>query len=114
MKNKNIAYIWDMINAIQQIQEFTKNITYQEYQNSSLIKSAVERQFEILGEASRRLSLEFTESNSQIEWKDIIGLRNIIAHQYEKVNPKTLWNIIIKLQPLKEKLQFLLSSWSET
>ncbi len=64
--NRNIASVWDMVQAIRRIQEFTTDINYSEYSESILIQSAVERQFEILGEAARRISLEFQQLHPQI------------------------------------------------
>ncbi|WP_330205021.1 HepT-like ribonuclease domain-containing protein [Cyanobacterium sp. DS4] len=61
---------------------------------SILLQSAIERQLEILGEAARRISDDFQQENKQIPWSDIIGQRNIIAHQYEKVNQKRIWQVI--------------------
>ncbi|NEP85453.1 MAG: DUF86 domain-containing protein [Okeania sp. SIO2C2] len=59
--NRDIASVWDMVQAIRRIQEFTTDINYSEYLQNILIQSAVERQFEILGESARRISLEFQQ-----------------------------------------------------
>ena len=56
-----------MAQAIRRILEFTANLSYNEYLHSVLIQSAVERQFEILGEAARRVSQEFQQSHSEID-----------------------------------------------
>jgi uncharacterized protein with HEPN domain len=54
--NREAAYIWDMLQAARRIQECTAGLSYEGYLESILIQSAVERQLEILGEASRRMS----------------------------------------------------------
>ncbi|PSB55923.1 DUF86 domain-containing protein, partial [filamentous cyanobacterium CCP1] len=54
MNNRDAGAIWDMLNAIRLIQEFTANLSYDDYLESVLTQSAVERQLEILGEAARR------------------------------------------------------------
>ncbi len=64
--DRNLASIWDMVEAIRRIQQFTTDVNYSEYLESILIQSAVERQFEILGEAAHRISLEFQQSHPQI------------------------------------------------
>ncbi len=63
------------------------------------MQSAVERQFEILGEAARRISQEFQQAHPEIDWRAVIGLRNIIAHRYEQVEQETLWSIIQTVLP---------------
>ena len=74
-----------MTQAIQHIQTFTSGLTFDEYLNDMLIISAVERQFEVLGEAARRVSVEFQQTHPNIDWQRIIGLRNIISHRYDEV-----------------------------
>lgn len=76
--NFDAGFLWDMIQAIQRIQEFTTTLSYDNYLDSLLIQSAVERQLEILGEAARRLSDEFRQAHPEIAWRRIIGLRNIL------------------------------------
>ena len=65
--NRDTGSLWDMVNAIHRIQEFTVNLTYEAYLDSLLIQSAVERQLEVLGEAARRLSDEFRQAHPEID-----------------------------------------------
>jgi uncharacterized protein with HEPN domain len=83
-----------MMNAIHLIQEFTANLSYDAYLESVLTQSAVERQLEILGEAARRLSEEFRQAHSEISWREIIGLRNILSHRYDEVKQQSIWMVI--------------------
>ena len=101
-----------MANAIYRIQEFTANLTYDAYLDSVLIQSAVERQLEILGEAARRLSDEFRQVHPEIDWRRIIGLRNILIHRYDEIRQQTIWaTVVSELEPLLAQLENLLSSW---
>ncbi len=100
-----------MVNAIYRIQEFTMDLTYEAYLGSSLVQSAVERQFEILGEAARRLSDEFRQAHPEIDWRKIIGLRNILIHRYDEIRQQTIWTTVIsELELLLAQLEILLSS----
>ena len=83
--NRDAGSLWDMLNAIGLIQEFTANLTYDAYLESVLVQSAVERQLGILGEAARRLSDEFRQAHPGIDWRRVIGLRNILIHRYDEV-----------------------------
>jgi uncharacterized protein with HEPN domain len=58
-----------------------------------LALKAMERCFEILGETCRRISPELREKYPEIPWKNIIALRNLITHEYEKIEMDTLWDI---------------------
>ena len=79
--NRDIASVWDMTQAIRHIQPFTHGLTFDEYLNDIRTISAVERQFEVLGEAARRISTEFRQAHPTIDWQCIVGLRNIVAHR---------------------------------
>jgi len=107
--NRDVASVWDMAQAIRNIQAFTEDLTFNEYLNDILIISAVERQFEVLGEAARRISTEFQRAHTDIDWQRIIGLRNIISHRYDEVRQEILWAIIhSELAPLLTQLEDLL------
>lgn len=107
--NRDAGSLWDMLQAIDRIQEFTADLSYEAYLDSILVQSAVERQFGILGEAARRLSDEFRQSQPNIDWRRIIGLRNILAHQYDEIRQQTIWTIITsQLEPLPTQLEPLL------
>jgi uncharacterized protein with HEPN domain/predicted nucleotidyltransferase len=107
--NRNQAALWDMVEAIKQIIEFTANSSCAEYRGNRMVQRAVERELEILGEAARRISEEFHQANADIDWRNMINLRNLIAHRYDRVEPDTLWNIIITVLPgLLSQLELLL------
>lgn len=97
--NRDAASLWDMAQAIRRIQEFTHGRTVDEYLESIFIQSAVERQFEILGEAARRISPEFQQAHPEIDWRGAIGLRNVIAHRYEQIEQETLWEVLTTSLP---------------
>jgi uncharacterized protein with HEPN domain len=73
-------------------------------------QSAILYQVLLIGEATKRLSPEFRNQHSQVPWKDIAGMRDILAHQYDRVDLKTIWDVIHNdipellnyLQPLLE------------
>jgi uncharacterized protein with HEPN domain len=108
-KDRDIASLWDMVQAIRYIQNYTNEQTLDEYLASVLLQDAVERRFEILGEAARRVSIQFQKEHSEIDWRNVIGLRNVIAHRYDQVKQETLWGIIKTVLPgLLEQLENLL------
>jgi uncharacterized protein with HEPN domain len=107
--NRDSASLWDMVQAIRLIQEFVTSLSYKDYLNSRRDQMAVERGLEILGEAARRLSEEFQQAHPEIDWRNVIGLRNVIVHRYEQVQQERIWAIAItELPALLAKLEPLL------
>jgi uncharacterized protein with HEPN domain len=88
------GYIWDMKEACEDIIEFTEGINYHQFEKNKLIKFAVERQLLVIGEAANHVSSKCREECKEIEWSKIIGLRNIIAHDYGDILTVRIWKIV--------------------
>lgn len=73
---------------------FTTGLTKSELALNEEKQFAILYQVIILGEATKRLSQEFRNSHPNIPWKDIAGMRDILAHQYDRVNLDTLWDVV--------------------
>ena len=109
--NRNIASLWDMAQAIANINEIVSDTNREQFLANWREQSIIERQLEILGEAARRISEEFQQEHPDIDWRKIIGLRNVIAHQYDRIEPDLIWEIITSdLLGLDQKIQQLLPS----
>ncbi len=89
--NKDAAYLWDMREAANKVVKFTTEISQSEFIEDEQTYYAVERCLEILGEAARRVSPEFQEKHPEIPWREIIGQRNILAHEYGEIDYKILY-----------------------
>jgi len=63
------------------------------------MQSAVERQLGILGEAARRVAIEFQQFHSEIDWRNAINLRNILVPRYDQVSSEVIWNIVTSVLP---------------
>jgi uncharacterized protein with HEPN domain len=112
--SRDAAALWDMVQAIQEIQEDVAGLSYEDFLDNRTVRRAVERNFEILGEAARRVSASFQREQVEVDWSNIIGLRNVLAHQYEMIRYEILWDVIVdNLPTLKPKLEALLPPLEE-
>jgi uncharacterized protein with HEPN domain len=68
-----------------------QGVSYARFEQDKLVRSAVERQFLILGEAARQVSAGFREQHPEIPWRGVVGLRNVLAHDYGEVLVERLW-----------------------
>ncbi|AGF53445.1 slr5018 (plasmid) [Synechocystis sp. PCC 6803] len=102
--NRDNAYLLDILNAIQRIQIFSNGLTKDELSANEEKQSAILYQIIVIGEATKRLSAEIRSINPHIPWKDIAGMRDILAHQYDRINLNTLWDVVQKDVPELEAL----------
>ena len=85
-------YLYDMLRACQQIHAFTAGLSFDDYLNTSLVRSAVERQFEILGEALNQLRHHAPQLTESVPEKSkIIRFRNILIHGYFVIDHEIVW-----------------------
>lgn len=111
MNDEIKKYLADILGSCHSIEEFTKGMnSFADYENNKMLKRAVERELEIIGEALNRARKEDT-SISVSNSSKIISLRNRIIHEYEAVNDATIYTIIKKYLPvLKTEIQNLLAN----
>ena len=102
------VYLWDMLTAARAVVDFTRGRTLADYESDLLLRSAVERQIEIIGEAARRVSKEFQVAHSEIPWRPIQAQRHVLAHDYGEIKHERVWRVakthvpelIVLLEPL--------------
>lgn len=103
-------YLEDILEAISRIEEYTQGLSFEEFAKNNLVIDAVVRNLEIIGEACRSLPEEIRQRNPDVEWRKIIGLRNILIHQYFGVDIEIVWDIVKnKLPDLKLKIKRILA-----
>lgn len=88
------AYVLDMLLAARKVLEFTKGVDWDRFEHDDLIQNAVMRQIQIIGEAARQVSPEYRESHPEVPWKTIIGMRNWLVHEYFRILPDRVWDVV--------------------
>jgi uncharacterized protein with HEPN domain len=86
--------ILDIVEAIEKILAYTSGVTFEEFSTNTEKQDAVLRRILIIGEATKRLSLEFKQNNSEIPWRDIAGMRDVVVHDYNRVDVETVWSVV--------------------
>jgi uncharacterized protein with HEPN domain len=102
----------DALNACRAIQSFVADRTFAEYEQNLMLRSAVERQFEIIGEALNQAEADDPELSSLVpDVRRVVVLRNRIIHGYDSVDDELLWQTIrTHVPPLTQRLAQLLES----
>ncbi len=90
----NLVYLEHIQDSLQQIIEYTANMEAHQFYGDRLVRDAVVRNFEVVGEAAKRLSEEFKTTNPQVDWKGMAGMRDVMIHDYLGVDYTTVWAVV--------------------
>jgi len=101
MNDETRKNLIDILQATEEIQDFVCGMNFKAYQNNSVTKRAVERDFEIIGEALNRIKYTDNELLEKIsEHHRIIGFRNILIHGYDIVDEAIVWQAVTNHLPI--------------
>ena len=89
----------DMIDSINRIAAYVRNMSYDEFMADLKTQDAVIRNIEIIGEAAKQLPNDFKITHSDIPWKAISGTRDRLIHDYSGVNYDIVWAVIVNDLP---------------
>ena len=105
MKRKLSLLLNDIIECIDKINEYVINITQEKFYKDIKTQDAIIRRLEIIGEAVKNIPGYFKDKNSDIPWRDISDMRNLMIHNYPGVRLRIIWEVIKdNLPELKEKI----------
>jgi uncharacterized protein with HEPN domain len=92
-EKRDPALLFDMLDSAQFIVSTVRGKSFDDYRQDRGIRSIVERQLEIVGEAARHISAAFKNVHSEIPWRKIINQRHVLAHDYGEIENEIIWEV---------------------
>lgn len=88
------VYLRHMLDAVDRINGYVAGMAFSEFEADLMAQDAVIRQLSIIGEAARHVSATMQGDHPEIPWADIIGMRNILIHDYFEVDLQEVWKTV--------------------
>ncbi len=105
-------FINDILEAIERIEKFTKNMDYQAFFEDEKTNSAVVWQIHIIGEATKNIPKVIKGKYKDIPWKEMAGMRDKISHAYFGIDFEIVWKVIQdRLPEIKPKIEKILKEF---
>ena len=102
-------YLQDIFDAVNDIENFVDNMTYEEFIKDRKTLNAVVRSIEIIGEASKNIPETMKAKYKELPWKQMTGMRDKLIHAYFGVDAETLWKAVKEnIPPLKQSIEKML------
>lgn len=99
MQKDDLVFVSHILESITKIEKYVEGLTSNDFTNNDLVQDGVIRNFEIIGEATKHLSSDFREKHTDIPWKKIAGMRDMLIHDYLGIDIYSVWETIEKDLP---------------
>jgi uncharacterized protein with HEPN domain len=96
---RDLAWVLDMLQASRKTIEYARGLSEEQFQVSGLHQDAILRQLTIVGEAAKRASTEFCVSHPEVPWRQVAGFRDVVVHDYARVDVREVWRIVQEALP---------------
>ncbi len=93
-KRDYILFLEDILSAIEKIEMYTKELNFEKLCENSMAVDAVVRNFEIIGEATKNVPKMVKDKYPDVEWKEAIGFRNVLTHDYFGIDLESVWDTL--------------------
>lgn len=103
-EERDAAYLWDILDAAETVAELSSGLDFSRYEQDRRTQLAVERALEIIGEAAGKVSSSLRNAHPEIPWRQIIGQRNVLIHEYGEIKQERIWKVVEENIPQLIKL----------
>ena len=90
-EERDAAYLWDMLKAARDARDLLEGRSLEAYLQDRVRRLALERALELVGEPARRVTQRFQSAHPEIDWRSIVGQRNVLAHKYGVIDHERLF-----------------------
>jgi uncharacterized protein with HEPN domain len=98
-EREDSASLVDMLGFAREVVTFARGRNRTDLDNDRALLRSLERSLELVGECARRISAATREAHPEVPWQDIVGMRNIIAHEYGRVDLDEIWRTALRDAP---------------
>jgi uncharacterized protein with HEPN domain len=106
-----ILFIEDILTCIEKIERYTHNVSFEEFCGNDMAVDAVIRNFEIIGEAVKKIPEEIKNKYANVEWKEAAGFRDVLIHDYFGIDIEAVWDTVRNnIPPFKKEILKVLES----
>ena len=110
-KREPTLFLYDILECVAKIEKYVSGMSYDDFESDERTVDAVLRNLEVIGEAARHVPDQLRRMYPDIPWRKIVGLRNVVIHEYFGVDLEIIWEIITRdLPDLKNKIVSMLDS----
>lgn len=114
MTKDDVSYLKHIQDAIERIEEYGGNMTFEEFRQNILVQDGILRRIQVIGEAVKHLSENILKTDPNTPWKGWAGIRDKIIHHYFGIDIEIVWDTIqIDLPALKKAILSLLEKMEE-
>ncbi len=115
-KSRDKGRLEDILKSIGYVRQYAENVTFEQFVNDTMRYFAIMKNVEIIGEAANMLTRNFRQTHTELPWRQIVSMRNVLVHGYANISDIQLWQTVTEdLPPLEHVIRSYIdeTDWNE-